>query len=96
MSEQQAILEELNWKIEEQKMQLATLSAATVDLPISSEDSIVIPGLGEPVIPGLEPDSMISNSLDVHRYSPRPTNSELNQISIPTNLQVEKLTLFII
>lgn len=89
---QQVILEELERKIEEEKKQLASLSAsAAVDI------SVVIPGL-EPssAIPGLGSDSVVPSADLSHNrrfHSPPATASDkssLNQISIPTNLQVRE------
>jgi len=88
--EQQAMLDELNRKIEEQKKQLASMETEVSSSPlIGGGESVVIPGL-EPVIPGLEPSSN-SWSDSIQAYDnpspPRPPSTGLNQISIPTNLQ---------
>ena len=90
--EQQAMLDELNRKIEEQKKQLASMETEVSSSPTLGE-SIVIPGL-EPVIPGLEPSSSSCwNDSSIPAFdnpSPPPPvaeSSALNQISIPTNLQ---------
>lgn len=87
------MLDELNRKIEEQKKQLASMETEVSSSPTLGE-SIVIPGL-EPVIPGLEPsssscwnDSSIPAFSNPSPPSPRTENNALNQISIPTNLQV--------
>ena len=89
------MLDELNRKIEEQKKQLASM-ATEVSSPTLKSESVVIPGL-EPVIPGLEPSSNSwddpipfdnsSQTLPTLRTLPTK-NTGLNQISIPTNLQV--------
>ena len=57
---QKAMLEELNRQIEEQKQELASMSAEVVG---SSETDVLIPGLGEPVIPGLDGPSSSSNAV---------------------------------
>ncbi len=54
------MLEELNRQIEEQKQELASMSAEVVG---SSETDVLIPGLGEPAIPGLDGPSSSSNAV---------------------------------
>lgn len=60
---QKEMLEELNRKIEEQKQELAVMSAEVVSkVGLTDESSVLIPGLGEPVIPGLGGPSEIVSS----------------------------------
>ena len=91
--EQQAMLEDLNRRIEAEKQELAAMSAGVT----SSHPEVMIPGLGEPVIPGLgEPSTSAGPWASDTRVTPHTdppfdhtaaAPASLNNLNI-SNLQV--------
>lgn len=73
------MLEELNRQIEEQKQELASMSAEVA----GSETDVLIPGLGEPVIPGLDGPSSSSNAVTTWSSSEKGVGTRVTPSSDP-------------